>query len=205
MADSQQLTTVALTGGIASGKSTVAARLRELGFAVVDADRLGHAVYAPGRAALGRVVEAFGEGVRAADGSIDRRALGAIVFGSPDAMKRLTAIVWPEIRAMFLEETARLAAEGRRTVVVEAAVLAEAGWRGDFEHCWVVDVPLGVARERLMARNSLSAEEADKRIASQVSREERLALATEVLPNDRPLEETRAAVDAMVRRLGLEP
>lgn len=198
-------TLVALTGGIASGKSTVAARLRELGFAVVDADRLGHAVYAPGRPALARVLDAFGEGVRADDGGVDRRALGAIVFSSPAQMDRLTAIVWPEIRAMFREEIARLAAEGRRTVFVEAAVLAEAGWRDDFAHCWVVDVPRAVQRARLVERNSLTGEEADKRIDSQVPAAERLALATEVLRNDRPVEETRAAVDALVRRTGLEP
>lgn len=196
---------VAVTGGIASGKSTVSRKLAAMGFAAIDADAVGHTIYAPGRPAYAAVVEAFGKGVVAGDGTIDRRALGAVVFASEAEMKRLTDIVWPEIRRSFLEGVARFAAEGRRTVVVEAAVLYEAGWHADFEHVWVVEVPIDVARERLMARNFLSADEANKRIASQVGLDERRRIATRVLRNDRPIPETEAEVEAIVRELGLRP
>src|SRR5512145_1043887 len=117
---------VGLTGGIGAGKSTVAAILAELGARVIDADRIGHEVYRPGSEGFRRVVGAFGPGIVAADGTIDRRALGAIVFGDPAALARLNALVHP----LIAEELSRRIAEARAggdagPIVIEAAVLLE--------------------------------------------------------------------------------
>ena len=133
---------VGLTGGIGSGKSTVAAILAELGARVIDADRIGHDVYRPGTPGFDRVVEAFGRGVVAADGTIDRRALGAIVFADPAARARLNAIVHPLIAGDLAGTIARARADGfAGPIVIEAAILLEAGWRSLVDRVWVVTAP----------------------------------------------------------------
>ena len=114
---------IALTGGIASGKSTVAQTLAKLGAYVIDADKLGHHAYLAGSAAFDQVVATFGENVVGTDGEIDRRALGGKVFGNPEALKQLTDIVWPAIRAMAEQAIKQAQAEQpERHVVLEAAV-----------------------------------------------------------------------------------
>lgn len=187
---------IGLTGGIASGKSTVVELLREFGAATIDADRLGHQTYEPGTDTFNAVVAAFGDELVADDGTIDRRVLGGKVFGKPDQLKRLTDIVWPGIRALAAAELRRLDAAGTKVAVLEAAVLIEAEWQDLVDEVWVVSVSPDAARERLMARNNMSAEDADARINSQLSNDERLRHADIVLDTDCPLDEVRGRVEA---------
>ena len=187
---------IGLTGGIASGKSTVVELLREFGAATIDADKLGHQTYEPGTDTFNAVVAAFGDELVADDGTIDRRVLGGKVFGKPDELKRLTDIVWPGIRALAAAKLQRLAAEGTEIAVLEAAVLIEAEWQDLVDEVWVVSVSPAAARERLMARNNMSAEDADARINSQLSNDERLQHADIVLDTDCPLNEVRGRVEA---------
>lgn len=187
---------IGLTGGIASGKSTVVELLREFGAATIDADKLGHQTYEPGSDTFRAVVAAFGDELVAEDGTIDRRVLGGKVFGKPDELKRLTDIVWPGIRALAAAELQRLDASGTEVAVLEAAVLIEAEWQDLVDEVWVVSVSADAARERLMARNNMSAEDADARISSQLSNDERLRHADIVLDTDCPLDEVRGRVEA---------
>ncbi len=187
---------IGLTGGIASGKSTVVGLLQEFGAATIDADRLGHQTYEPGSDTFAAVVAAFGDELVADDGTIDRRVLGGKVFGQPDQLKRLTDIVWPGIRALAADELARLEGEGAEVAVLEAAVLIEAEWQDLVDEVWVVSVLPQAARERLMARNNMSAEDADARINSQLSNDARLTHADVVIDTDCALEEVRGRVEA---------
>ena len=185
---------VGVTGGIASGKSTVTAMLAEVGAAVIDADQLGHRAYAPGTETFRHVVDAFGDGIVGTDGAIDRRALGALAFGRPDQMRRLTDIVWPAIRKLATEELAALRRRGVEVAVLEAALLIEAGWHDLVDEVWVLSVPPVVARERLKERDGWSDEEADRRIRAQMPNAEREAHADVVLHTDCSLDEVRVRV-----------
>lgn len=182
---------IGLTGGIASGKSTVAGYFRERGVPVLDADLLGHRTYEPGTDAYWKVVEAFGSEVVAADGTIDRKVLGAKVFGTPAELKRLTNIVWPAIRRLASEELAELEAAGNELAVLEAAVLLEAGWEDLVDEIWAVVVHPELAVARLRSRNGLDEAAAWARIRSQLSNEERVRRAHVVIENDGTLEELR--------------
>ena len=175
---------VGLTGGIASGKSTAARELARRGARVIDADKLGHRAYEPGTQAHREVIAAFGPAVRAADGAIDRAALGALVFGKPAELKRLTDIVWPEIRRLAEAEVAALrAAEPHAVVVLEAAVLFEAGWEPLVDEIWVAVVERPVAVARAVARGGLSAAQVEARIDAQLTNDERRRRAQVVLDN----------------------
>jgi phosphopantetheine adenylyltransferase/dephospho-CoA kinase len=175
---------VGLTGGIAAGKSTVASELARRGARVVDADKLGHRAYEPGTRAHRDVIAAFGPEVRAADGTIDRAALGAKVFGKPAELKRLTDIVWPEIRRLAQAEIDSLAhADPRAVVVLEAAVLFEAGWEPLVDEVWVAVVPRAVAVARAVARGGLTAAQVEARLDSQLTNEERKKRAHVVIDN----------------------
>ncbi len=174
--------TIGLTGGIASGKSLVSEMLARRGATIVDVDKVAWETYAPGTPGHAGVAGAFGSQVVAADGQIDRRVLGGLVFGKPEQLKKLTDVVWPltraRIEAIKLENAARPG-----VLVLEAAVLVEAGWTGLVEEVWVVTVPVAVARARLMARNGITAEQAGARISSQISNEERVRYARVVIDN----------------------
>lgn len=183
---------VGLTGGIASGKSTVAQLFRDRGVPVIDADILGHRSYEPGTETYRKVIEAFGEEVVAADGTIDRRVLGSKVFGKPEELRRLTDIVWPAIRRLASEELAELEVAGNELAVLEAAVLLEAGWEDLVDEIWVVVVEPSIAVARLRSRNGLDEEAAWARIRSQLSNEERIRRADVVIENNGTLEELRA-------------
>jgi dephospho-CoA kinase len=192
---------VGLTGGIGSGKSTVAAMLAELGAVVIDADKVGHDVYRPGTDGFRRVVEAFGPEVVAADGTIDRGRLGARVFADRAELARLNALVHPligdEIRRRM---QAAATAHPGRAIVVEAAIMMEAGWRF-FDRIWVVVVRPETAIARVTASRGLSAAEVERRIAAQLSNAERERLADLVIHNDGTLAELRAQVEAAWRGL----
>ncbi len=187
---------IGLTGGIASGKTLVASLLAERGALVIDADRLGHETYLPGTAAHRRIVETFGPQVIATDGTIDRRALGATVFSDPEARRRLEDIVWPEIRELARRRLEEARAAGTAVAVLEAAILLEAGWDSLVEEVWVVTVEPAVARERLIARNGLSAEQADARISAQLSNDERRLRADVVIDNSGTVPDLEREVEA---------
>jgi len=193
---------IGLTGGIGSGKSTVAVMLGDLGARVVDADRIGHETYRPGSVGFARVVEAFGPGVVAADGSIDRRVLGAIVFGDPTALARLNSIVHPLIAAEISRQVAAARAGGDAPLVIEAALLIEAGWRSFIDQLWLVSVRPETAIARVVASRGLSADEVERRLRTQVPDAERRRLADVVIENDGTLAELRTQVERAWRALG---
>lgn len=193
---------VALTGGIASGKSTVARRLAEHGAVVVDADQVARDVVAPGEPALARIAEEFGPAVLAADGSLDRAALGAIVFSDPDARRTLNAITHPAVsersQALF---AAAGAADPRAVVVYDVPLLAEAGRRTEFDLVVVVHAPTETRIRRMVELRGMTRDEALHRIQSQATDTERLAIADVVIDADGTVEETLAQTDALWENL----
>lgn len=175
---------IGLTGGIASGKSTVASTLGTWGAYVIDADKLGHSAYISGTQAFTDVVAAFGDDIVGPDGEVDRRSLGGKVFGNPDGLKKLTDIVWPAIMRMAEKEIATAKTEDpSRVVVLEAAVLIEADWLGLVDQVWVTVVEPSVAIERASARDGVDAAAVQARIDAQLSNDERIAKAHEVVHN----------------------
>jgi phosphopantetheine adenylyltransferase/dephospho-CoA kinase len=176
---------IGLTGGLASGKSTAARFLKEHGAHVIDADVLGHRTYEPGSPAHAEVVAAFGRDVLALDGTIDRRALGGKVFGKPQELRKLTDIVWPAIRALAEDEIAEVRAAGTTSaIVLEAAVLFEAGWQDLADEVWVNIVDREVAIARSMERDRLSRSTVENRLDAQLSNAERIARADVVIDNN---------------------
>jgi dephospho-CoA kinase len=190
---------IGLTGGIGSGKSTVAAMLGELGATVIDADKVGHDVYRPGTEGFRRVVEEFGGEVVATDGTIDRRVLGARVFAEPAALRRLNAIVHPLIGAEIRDRLVQAQSEPTPApIVVEAAIMMEAGWTF-FDEVWVVVVEPATAIARVTASRGMTADEVQRRIDAQMTSAERRARATRVIENDGTPAELRAQVEAAWR------
>ena len=190
---------IGLTGGIGSGKSTVAAMLADLGADVIDTDKLGHDAYRPGSDGFRQVAAAFGPDIVAPDGTIDRRALAAKVFSDPAALRRLNAIVHPLIGLAVRDWLQRAQAEPRKApIVVEAPVLMEAGWRF-FDEVWVVVVEPETAVARVTASRDMTADEVRGRVAAQMSNAERMRLADRVIRNDGDLRALRAEVEAAWR------
>lgn len=184
---------VGLTGGIASGKSTVSALLAKQGALVIDSDVLAREVVAAGMPGLADVLAAFGPGVLTDEGHFDRAAMGRRVFGDEPARRRLEAIVHPRVHARAAQIEA--AAPSDAVVVHDIPLLVETGQGQDFDVVVVVDVPNEVQVERLVGQRGMAADQAQARIAAQVGRDERLAAATHVIRNDGTLEQLRAAVD----------
>ena len=184
--------TIGLTGGIGSGKSTAAKILAEFGAPIIDADKVAHTTYAPGASAYDAVIAAFGQDVVAADRTIDRRKLGAIVFGSPERLNKLTSIVWPATFESIRRNVADLRASGTKLpIVVEAAILIEANWKPLFDEIWLVRA----AREQVVARiesqRGLKPAETEARIRAQLSDEERSKHANLVIENNGSIQELR--------------
>jgi dephospho-CoA kinase len=196
---------IGLTGGIASGKSVVSARLAALGAYVIDADRIGHQVIAPDGEAYGPVVAAFGPGILAPDRSIDRAKLGAEVFAAPALLQRLNGISHPLMARRMEREIAavrgRPADERPPLIVLDAAILLEAGWDRLCDAVWTVETPPDIALQRLMTRNGLSEERALSRLRAQLSNAARAARAQRVIPNSGTLEELEAAVASLWREV----
>ena len=192
---------VGLTGGIGAGKSTAAEMLRKLGAYVVHADQLGHETYSKGGTARHSVLERFGNGILGDDGEIDRARLGRIVFGDNNERIALEGIVWPEIRKLMSTRLAEAEAAGAVVAVVEAAVLLEAGWEDLFDQVWTVEIPRDVAKARLMARQSMSASEADARLKAQLASGERANRSSVVIDNSGTVGELNSAVTAAYENL----
>ncbi|WP_101845111.1 dephospho-CoA kinase [Zhihengliuella sp. ISTPL4] len=193
---------IALTGGIASGKSTIANRLAELGAEVVDADQIVREVQAPGSEVLGEIAQTFGEAVIAEDGSLDRVALGATVFGDPDRLAQLNAIVHPAVRAESQRRfDAAFRADPDAVVVYDVPLLVEARVDDPWDEIVVAHAPEEIRLERLVSLRGMTPEAARDRIAAQVSDERRLAIADVVIDTAGSIEHTLAQTDALWERL----
>ena len=184
--------TIGLTGGIGSGKSTVAQILGEFGAPILDADKVAHTTYAPGASAYDAVIAAFGAQVVAGNRTIDRKQLGAIVFGNPERLNQLTSIVWPATRESIRRNVAELRASGAKLpIVVEAAILIEANWQPLFDEIWLVRASREQVVARIESQRGLKPAETEARIRAQLSDEERSKHATLVIQNNGSLEELR--------------
>ena len=185
---------IGLTGGIGTGKSEVSRILEELGAAIIDADQVGHEVYQPQSKAWKQIVANFGQEVLQSSGEIDRKQLGVIVFSDPEARATLNAIVHPCIYQRIQQKIEELGRRGKEVVVVEAALLIEAGWVSLADEVWVVQSPEEVVVERLCYRNGLSEEAVLSRISSQMSFEERRHHANVMVDNLGDMDELRGNV-----------
>ncbi len=194
---------VALTGGVASGKSTVSGMLAELGAVVIDADLLAREVVASGTGGYGEVVAAFGDGVVGPDGELDRPALGALVFADPEQRRRLEAIIHPRVRARAAQIEA--AAPPEAIVVHDIPLLVETGQADHFDAVVVVDVPVETQVDRLVTQRGMTREEAESRISAQATREQRREVATYLLDNTGTCDDLRLLVAEVVDDLRGRP
>lgn len=192
---------IGLTGGIASGKSTFSAALRARGVPVVDADQLARRVVLPGTPALAEIARTFGEDVLAADGSLDRKRLGARVFADAGARRRLEAITHPAIRQAMADEALRLAAEGHPLAFYDAPLLFEVGLDTALDSVVVVHAPEAVQRERLVQRDGISADEAEARLRTQLPLDAKADRADFVVENHGTPDELDEKADRLLRDL----
>ncbi|HEY2599753.1 MAG TPA: dephospho-CoA kinase [Candidatus Dormibacteraeota bacterium] len=191
---------VGLTGGVGSGKSTVAAMLRDLGAVVVDADEASHAVYEPGTPGFAAVVREFGDGV-VREGRVDRKALGNLVFNDPDARRRLNAIVHPLVREWMAQRTAEALERGADVVVQDVPLLFENGLEALFPTVVLVWVPSDVQVDRLVSGRGFTPERAREVIAAQMPIDEKRSRATHVIDNTGTRESTLDQVGRLWRTL----
>jgi dephospho-CoA kinase len=195
---------VGLTGGIACGKSTVAAMMRERGWTVFDADALAHRLIEPGQPAYHEVVREFGSAILRPDGTIDRKALGTMVFANRAHLERLNRIIHPRVMETQDRQFTELELANPRSVaVVEAALLIEAGYQKNLDRLIVAWCRPEQQRERLLARG-LTAEEIEQRIATQLPIDEKRRIADEVINCSGDVEETRRQVADLIARLNEE-
>ena len=190
-----------LTGGIASGKSTVAAILRRLGAAIINADELSREVVQPGQEAWKEIVDTFGPAILQEDKTLDRRKLRKIVFDDPEARKKLEAIIHPRVRALAERKISELAAAGSSIIVYEVPLLFEAQI-----HLWLRPVILvacdvGTQKKRLLERDHLTEPEAQQHLDAQMSLEDKRKLADYVIENDDNLEELEKQVRAVLQKI----
>jgi len=190
-----------LTGNIGSGKSTVAAMLREAGIPVLDADRISREVTAPGGRAYDTVVQAFGKGIVRDDGAIDRKRLGEIVFADPRRRSQLEAITHPAILEAMKEAIAGLEREGHRAAVVEATLIHETGRKGLFEAVISVTCDRETAISRLAARGGMSRGQAEARLRAQMDAARKADASDYVIDNSGEIESTRGQVERLARIL----
>lgn len=193
-----------LTGGIGTGKSTVAQMLRELGATVIDADLGARAVIAPGTEGLERLVEEFGPAILDAEGRLDRPRMAELIFSDADARARLNAIVHPRVGLWLYQRTAEAVERGAELVFHDVPLIYENGRQDDFEAVVVVFAPPEVAIERLVGRG-LTEADARARVAVQLPIAEKVALADRVIDNSGNLEATRRQVELLWEDLRAEP
>ncbi|BFH15435.1 dephospho-CoA kinase [Paenibacillus melissococcoides] len=195
---------IGLTGGIASGKSTVSRLLVERGALLVDADRIAREIVLPGSPALDQIAERFGADMLLPDGSLDRKRLGNVVFSNTAERKALEEITHPAIRQEMMTQMRRLEGEHPQSlVVVDVPLLYESGLTDRFEEIVVVYVPKEIQLERLMRRDGLTEAEASERLLSQWDIEMKRERADYVIDNSKGMEETRQQVEQFLRQKGL--
>ncbi len=194
---------IGLTGGICSGKSTVSHYLAELGAVIIDADKVGHVAFKPGTDAWREVVAAFGKGVLAPNGEVDRKKLSEIVFENYEALSRLNKIMHPRIFEMVKEQIEDHRRKGAAVVVLEATLLMEAGWKPLVDEVWLTVASEATALKRFKERSELSEKEGLARIRSQPLPEERIKHADVVIDTDCTLEELKARVRELWQRLNV--
>lgn len=192
---------IALTGGIGAGKSTIAARLAGRGAVVVDADRVAREVVEPGTPALAAIAETFGRHVLRADGSLDRAALGAIVFADDGARHRLNAITHPAVQERSVQAFRTALDADPDAVVVYDVPLIEARGHDEFDGILVADAPAAVRIDRLVALRGMTREQATARVEAQIGDDDRRALATWLIDTSGTLEQTLAQTDLLWERL----
>jgi len=196
---------IALTGGIAAGKSTVAARLAEHGAIIIDADKLARDAVEPGSPGLAAIVGRFGPTVLDGAGALDRAALGSIIFGDAGEREALNAIVHPEVRRLYREQVAAIAASHPEAIIVyDVPLLVEARAAEEFAYIVVVHAPAEVRIERLVSMRGMDAASARARVDAQASDAERLAVADVVIDTSGTIESTIEQVDALWRHLVAE-
>ena len=188
---------VGLTGGIGSGKTEAARYLETLGAARFDADAVSRSLTAPGGAALQAIRERFGDDVFHPDGTLDRRALGDVVFQSAPHRRALEAILHPLVQRRMLEMMDRAAEAGVRVVILDVPLLFETGMDALCDETWALYAPREMQISRVVARDGLSRAQAEARIDSQMSTEERNARATHAINTDQPVEKTRQALQQL--------
>ena len=193
-----------LTGGIGTGKSEVTRALAGLGASVIDADRVGHEAYRPHQGIWQEVVQAFGEEILSPDGEVDRKALGAIVFSQPDARAKLNGIMHPWMAKEIERRIDQMRQDGVEVVVLEAALLIEAGWQGLVDELWVTTADEEEAVTRVSLRSGLSEEQVRGRMATQMPVAEKIRQADVVIDNSGNLEglQRRVAQEWNVRVKG---
>jgi dephospho-CoA kinase len=199
---------IGLTGGIGTGKSVVARILEEQGAMILDADRVGHEVYLPGRPAHADIVAEFGREVLAEDGTIDRKKLGPIVFSAPDKLARLNSITHPRMKDMMRERLEEAERAGQEIVVLEAALLFDAGWDDLTNEVWVTVVEAETAARRASERSGIPVQQVLERIQkAQMANDERIRRSDLVIDTSGTLDDTRRraleAWEALKRRLSV--
>lgn len=196
------VTSIALTGGIASGKTTIANRLRDLGAVILDADHFARVAVEPGSPALRAIGEHFGPGVIRDDGTLDRPALGAIIFADEDQRNVLNGITHPEIRRLTAEaKVAARALDPQAIIVHDIPLLLESRSNYDYDEIWVADAPAATRLQRLVDERDLDPVEAQRRIDAQASDDERRRIADVLFDTTLRLDETLAQVDREFARL----
>ena len=192
---------IGLTGGTGSGKSTVSKFLAHLGAVVIDADKVGHEVFKPGTKAWQEVVDAFGQGIISADGTIDRRKLGEIVFSNPDARAKLNQVMHPLIYEQVKSRIEEYGRKGVAIIIVEAPLLLEVGWKSLVDEVWVTSASEATVIKRLKEQKGLSETQSLARIRAQLTDEERIRQADVVIDTDCALDELKERVEALWRKL----
>lgn len=187
--------TIALTGGIGSGKSTVAGMLRDLGARVIDADQVAREVVEPGQPALAEIVAWFGPGILRSDGQLNRPALASRIFTDSSDRERLNSIVHPRVGERLRAETELAQREGLSVLIIDIPLLFESQEKYVYDEVWVVWAPEVEQVRRIVARDGLSTEQAAQRLAAQIPLAEKCARADRVINNDGSLVETRRQVE----------
>ncbi|MEK3890427.1 dephospho-CoA kinase [Bacillus sp. FSL K6-3431] len=196
---------IGLTGGIASGKSTVSNMLNDLGFTIVDADLAARAVMVPGEKAYTQTVDSFGKGLLLNDGEINREKLGSIIFHDEEKRKLLNSIVHPAVRQKMNEWKETAIAKGKQTIIYDVPLLFESNVTHLVGKVILIYVNEAVQLERLMDRNKLTELEAKARITSQLPLREKLKLADAVIDNNDSIEKTRLQIEKLIKNWKMQP
>lgn len=190
---------IGLTGSIATGKSTVTGYLLEKGYPVIDSDKLARTVVTLGHPVLEQIKKCFGDGVIMADGHLDRKALGSIIFKDAQARQKLNAITHPAINKEMTDQIAMYQKKGHKLIFCDVPLLYESHMESSFDAIWVVYVPEAVQKNRLITREGISQTEADEKIASQLSIEKKKEMADQVIMNDGSKEETYKNIEKLLK------